>query len=297
MLPFDDFTQELNTDEFEDIDDVEKLLAEFSDEPDPGDSYYEENLEDTVEIPKPRKKRPRKRRKKRYFLRLLVFVFIVFLLQKFAMSDFFTVREIDVEGNAYYTASQVFALSGLRTGENLFTTKTSDAKKALLADPYIKLATIKKVPRGTIRIIIEERSEYAAVPYGDKYILIDETGMVLRIGDQQPALPLLEGMSIIDMRPGEPLEVEQSYLLTDTLALLAVMEENDIYFKKVNFSKVVVRAYIYDELYCEGTPANITSSMKVVRKLVSELYTEGIDKGIIKVGKDNYIAFDPRITE
>jgi len=242
-----------------------------------------------------KKSKKRKRKKKHPFLVFLCLVAIGFGLYEFAMSDFFTVRNIEVEGNHYYTVSQVVDMAGIPTGYNLFKTDVSSAKDALLQDPYIILVSIKKEPFDTIKVVIEEREEYAAVPYGEEYILIDKTGMVLRITDNEPAYPLLVGMTIIEMTPGKPLSVEQSYLLTNTLELLGVMKENDLYFKRVNFSTVVVKAYIYDDLYCEGTPGNITGSMSAVRQLVSQLYNEGTTRGVIKVGKDNYLSFDPQI--
>lgn len=298
MKGFDDFTEELNIDEFESVTDVEDLLASFS-EPVSGEDHegleQEEDISRTQKLPKKSKKK--KRRRKNYLLRLLVAAALVTGAVEFLRSDLFTVTKLAVDGNGYYTASQVFQISGIQTGNNIFATKTDEGRANLLADPYIKYVSIKKELPGTIRITVEEREEYAVVPYGEQYVLIDDTGMVLRISEQEPALPLLEGMTIIDMTPGKPLSVEQSYLLTDTLRLLAVVAENDLYFKRVNFSTVVVKAYIYDSLYCEGTPANITASMESVARLVSELYADKVDKGIIRVGKDDYLSFDPNITE
>ena len=296
MKGFDDFTEELNIDEFESVNDVDDLFASFEDpEPEP-EEPVQTAAKDTQKLPRTKTKK-KKRRRKNYLLRLLVIIALITGAVQFLRSDFFTVTKVAVDGNGYYTASQVFQLSGISTGNNIFATKTDEGRDNLVADPYIKYATIKKELPGTIHITVEERVEYASVPYGEQYVLIDDTGMVLRISDQEPALPLLEGMTIIDMTPGKPLNVEESYLLTDTLELLAVVAENDMYFKKVNFSTVIVKAYIYDDLYCEGTPANITSSMESVARLVSELYAENVDKGIIRVGKDNYLVFDPNITE
>ena len=263
-----------------------------------GDVKKKQSVSKNKDEPKEKNKSKRKRkkhRKKHPLLRFLVFLLVLFGLYKFAMSDFFTVKNIIVEGNHYYTVSQIVDMAQIPTGYNLFETDTSAGKDVLLADPYITLVEIKREPVDTIRITVTEREEYAAVPYGEEYILIDKTGMVLRITDKEPPLPLLIGMTIIEMTPGKPLAVEQSYLLTSTLELLGVMDENDLYFKRVNFSTVVVKAYIYDDLYCEGTPTNITDSMADVRSLVASLYEEGTTRGIIKVGKPGVLSFDPQI--
>lgn len=258
-------------------------------------SGYESAIYEDDQEKVSKKSKKRRRRKKHPFLRFLLFCAFCVGMYFFIRSDFFTVTKIEVSGNRYYTKAQVVEISGLKTGYNLFEMKTLDAKDALLNDPYIRLAEIKKVPRGTIQINIEERLEYAAVPYGEEFILIDEDGMVLRLTDTEPVLPQLLGMTINEMAPGSPLKVEQAYLLTDTLSMISVMEENDLYFKKINFSTVIVRAYIYENYYCEGTPQNIIENMSAIRQLVEEHYKQDITRGVIKVGKGNYLAFSPQI--
>lgn len=241
---------------------------------------------------KPSKKK--KRRRKHYFLRFCIFCALVFGLYYFLNSDFFAVRKFEVTGNQYYTPAQIIEMSGLQSGVNMFfETKTRPARNALLEDPYIRLAEIKRKPKDTIQIVIEERREYAAVPYGEQFVLIDREGTVLRVADEEPALPILGNMSITEMTPGKALQVEQAYLLTDTLSLLNLVEENDIYFKRIDFSTVIIRAYIYDDLYCEGAPANIRDNMASIQKLLQELYKEEITRGVIRVGTDNYLSYSP----
>ena len=60
------------------------------------------------------------------------------------MSDFFTVKNIIVEGNHYFTVSQIVDMAQIPTGYNLFKTDTSTGKDALLAEPYITLVDIKQ---------------------------------------------------------------------------------------------------------------------------------------------------------
>ena len=255
-------------------------------------SGYEDYApEQTAQKPSKKKK---KRRRKHYFLRFCIFCALIFGLYYFLNSDFFAVRKFEVSGNQYYTPAQIIEMSGLQSGVNLFfETKTRPARNALLEDPYIRLAEIKRKPKDTIQIVIEERREYAAVPYGEQFVLIDREGTVLRVADEEPALPILGNMSITEMTPGKALQVEQAYLLTDTLSLLNLVEENDIYFKRIDFSTVIIRAYIYDDLYCEGAPANIRDNMASIQKLLQELYKEEITRGVIRVGTDNYLSYSP----
>ena len=249
------------------------------------------------ENPEKTTKKKKKRRKKHYFLRLLIIIAFIVGVIVTLRSSLFNVRYFEVQGNNYYTAAQVQDLAGLSTGINTFKQKLAPAKEALIADPYIKNVSINRKLPNTVVISIEERAEYACVPFENQYALIDCEGTVLRMSAELPVLPLLDfdRTAIVTAIPGKALEVEQSYLLTNTLALLDVMNQNDLYFKKINFSAVTVKAYIYDDLYCEGTPEHITKQMPLIKKLVEEQFQQGINKGVIKVGKDNYIAFSPKL--
>ena len=281
--------------EIRDIDDLEEFLRETEPVPEP-EPVPEEVLPKDLRDGKVKKKKRKRKRRKRNPL-LVTFILILFLLGcwQFLKSDFFMLKNIEVSGNSYYTPAQVEQLSGIVPGWNIFSYKRDEARAALLKDPYIKLAELSIELPSTMKIDIVEREEYACVPYESSFIIIDREGTVLRIADKQPILPLLEGMTIIDMSPGSALTTEETYLLSDTLDLLSKVEEHDIYFKRINFSSVVVKAYIKDQLYVEGTPANIMDNMQGIAKLAQELYQKGIDRGIIKVGKNNYLSFSPQI--
>ena len=260
------------------------------------ENYIEENrlAQDEYMKNAPAKKK-KKRKKKRYFLKFCIFCLLCTGTYFFLTSEYFNVTEIEILGNDYYTKAQVIQMSQICTGKNMFEFDSTDVRDQLLTDAYIKNVKIRRVPMGKVRITITERMEYAAVPYGDEYVLLDNEGMVLRLAGEPPTLPLLVGMTLVEMTPGQALVVEQSYLLNDTLEMLEVIEGYEVYFKRIDFSTVIIRAYIYDTLYCEGAPGNIRDNMESVEKLLYELYQQEIVHGVIKVGKDNYLAFSPVI--
>ncbi|WP_324824650.1 cell division protein FtsQ/DivIB [Sinanaerobacter sp. ZZT-01] len=244
-------------------------------------------------VKKPRKKK--KRKKKRYLLKTFIFFVIMIGMYYFLTSSFFDIQKISVKENNYYTAEQIIRLSKIKVGKNIFKTSMGNAAGRMRKDPYMKNVKISRRLPSTIVITVEERKEYAVVPYGEEYLLMDEDGMALRKTDVAPTLPLLMGMTVKKMDPGYPLEVEENSVLTDTLKMLSAMEENEIYFKKIDISKVVIKAYIYDYLYCEGTPENIRENMDKLKSVLYKLYTQGIERGVIKMGSDGYFSFSPEI--
>ena len=246
-----------------------------------------------IEKEKVRKKK--KRKKKHYFLKFLALVAFLTGLYFFFTSDLFDIQKIAVEKNSYYTSEQVIQLAGAKTGENLFEVSLSKMKDKLLIDPYIKNVKLKRKLPGEVVIIVEERKEDAAIPYGNSFIIIDNEGMVLRKSDKEPTLTLLVGMTVKNMKPGTPLEVEDNAALTDTLKLLHEVKKHELFFKKIDISTIVVKAYIYDQLICEGTPENIMNNLDSLQEVLYDLYTKGIERGVIKMGSDKYFSFSPLV--
>ncbi|MCL1982705.1 MAG: FtsQ-type POTRA domain-containing protein [Clostridiales bacterium] len=241
------------------------------------------------------KKRKRKRRKKHYLLRLIAIIAAGVGLYCLLSSSIFDVQGITVESNSYYTKEQIISKADAKAGDNIFGVKTKKIKEALLKDPYIKNARVKRTLPGTVVIIVEERSESAAVPFAGAFIILDGDGLVLRKTDVEPKLPLITGMVIKTMDEGKPIETEETGALTGSLKIVGAMEETGVYFKRIDISTVAVKAYIYDQLICQGTPENILKSMENgnLETFVYHLYTKGTERGIINVGSGNEFPFSP----
>jgi cell division protein FtsQ len=240
-------------------------------------------------------RKKKKRKKKRYLLKFIFFVAVITGMYFFFTSSLFDIQKIAVENNSHYTTEQVIKLAGAKTGVNLFEASLSHMKDKLLADPYVRNAKLKRKLPGQIIISVEERKEEAAVPYGSKFIIIDGEGMVLRNTDSKPGITILMGMKVKGMKPGTPLEVEDNSSLTDTLNLLRQAKKHDLFFKKIDISKFVAKAYIYDQLICEGTPENIISNLDYLQEVLYDLYTKGIERGVIKMSSDDYFSFSPLV--
>jgi len=243
------------------------------------------------------KKKKKKRRKKHYFLRLLVFIAVVVGIICLMTSSLFDVQKIEVEGNGYFTAEQVIARSGITQGVNIFfSIDKRGAKKGLMEDPYIKNVTVERKLPSTVVILVEERQETAAIPFTDKYIIVDGEGLILRTSEVEPKIPILMGLTIKEMEPGKPLEVEENSVLNDTLGMVSIMQQSEVYFKKIDISKVMVRAYVYDTLICQGMPEDITKALSdgTLETMLYRLYTDNIQHGTITITSDTTnMAFSP----
>lgn len=244
---------------------------------------------------KKEKQKKKRRKKKNYLLRFVMLILVGVGIYFLLTSDLFTIRELTVKSNQYYTAEQIIEIAHAKTGGNLFEISTSEMKENLLNDAYIKDADVSRRLPDEIVFTVTERQEAAAIPYGDRFIIIDADGMVLRQTDVEPTLTLLTGMTLSNIKAGTPLSVEENSLLNDTLELLDSMKETEIFFKRIEISSIIVKAYIYDNLTCEGTPENILKNMDDLKDVLYDLYVKGIERGVIQVGGEGYYSFSPLV--
>ncbi|MDR2355420.1 MAG: FtsQ-type POTRA domain-containing protein [Clostridiales Family XIII bacterium] len=238
-------------------------------------------------------KKKKKRKKKRYLLKLCAVAFAVFCVHAFLNAPLFDIRSITVENNAYYTSEQIIALTGVAPGENIFRISMREVRRKLLADPYILSVKMKRRLPGDLLVRVVERGEAAFVSDRGEFVIIDENGLVLRRTKTAPLLTELGNLKPIEAEAGRPLVAEENAALTDTLDLLKKVKNAELYFKKVDISNIIIRAYVFDRLVCEGTPAHLSDNLDDLKKILLDLKEQGIERGTVKVGGDRYIAWQP----
>jgi len=231
-------------------------------------------------------------------MKLVILLLIAGGCFAFLASPMFDIADYEVEGNRYYSDEEILVMGGCKTGGNIFwDAGLSDIQERLRKDAYMQEVTVKRSLPDTLVISIVERSQTAAIVYGEKFVVIDGEGTVLRKTGVEPKIPVIRGLTISKMNLGEPIEAEEYVLLRQTLEMLASMEKEDMYFKKIELSKMQIRAYVSDSLICQGTPEHLMEAMEEQRlqMVIQELYAEEIQRGTIKVSGDDYISFTPKI--
>lgn len=240
-------------------------------------------------------------KRKHPFRNFLIFVCISGIIIYLMSTSIFDIKTIIVRGNHYYSEKQVITLSDAQTGVNIFWgAGDSKIKNRLKKDPYFDNVSIRRRLPSTLVIKVEERKQIAAVEYGDKYVVIDPKGVVLRTGKIDPKLTLISGLKIREMKKGQGLKVKQSKSFEKTLKMLEAMEKGDIFFKKTTFEEgqnANIRAYILDNLVVRGKPAYVMKRLNSgdLQKVVNNLVKNGNARGTIYIDENNFITFSPDI--
>lgn len=246
------------------------------------------------------KKKKRDRRKKRMnpLVKLLILVLIIGGTAGIMSTSSFDVANFEIEGNSYYSDEEIMVMGDCKTGGNIFWgAGLSEIKERLSKDAYMEDVKVRRSLPSTVVIEITERKQTAAIVYGDNYVVIDQDGIVLRKTSVEPKITVIRGLTISKLAVGETIETEETVLFRQTMEMLAAMQKGDLYFKKVEISKVQIKAYIYDHLLCEGSPEDLMEAIDTgkLQVVMQELYEKDIERGTIKVSGADYISFTPEI--
>ena len=240
----------------------------------------------------------RKKRRIKFVIKLGVFLLLCGAAVFMIKAPFFDVSKFEVLGNNYYSDEEVLVMGNCKTGGNIFIgTDTGYIKARLEKDAYMVSVQVKRVLPDTIRIELKERKQTAAIVYGEKYVVVDGEGIVLRKTGVMPQIIVLKGLTISKLSVGEKIEAEEKILLRQTLEMLGVMEKSNMFFKTIELSEGEIKAHILDNLICQGTPENIMKAMTndSLQLVVQELFDRKIERGTIKISGERTVSFTPKI--
>ena len=233
-----------------------------------------------------------------FFIKPLIVIGAVLGLIIFSLSGFFTIRNIEVNGNRYYTDNEIIQMAHAETGGNLlYRPEKKKIRTYLERDPYINSVEIHRKLPGTLIITVKERSQIAAIKYGDEYLVIDRNGTLLRKTETQPKVTMLTGIKIKKATLGEPLEARNEDVFKDALTLLGKMEDGGIYFIRIEMSEMYIKAYVYESMVVSASIKEIESAIDQghIQQILQKLFAKNIKRGTIAISEDGYASFTPDI--
>lgn len=245
----------------------------------------------------PRKKKTH--RKHYYLLKILIVIALLLGAALFLLSPVFNIEKIEVQGNHYYSDSEVINIATAQKGVSLFWMKgRSQMRKKLLQNPYFTEVKFRCRLPSTLIIRVKERQQVAAIKYGDQYIVIDGTGRVLRKTDVNPDITILKGLTLSRITVGERVKAEEGGTLQYMLDMIKETQKGDFYFREIDMSGVIVKAYITKTLLVKCSASQLKKAVADgnLQKVVNKLFKSKIYRGTISIGKANYMYFSPSVS-
>lgn len=147
---------------------------------------------------------PKKRRGRRagsYILYyLLAAIIVVIVLVILANTVLFKCVEIEVVGNTRYSAAEIIARSGLKTGDNLLHVNTGEAAENIVGSlAYVDEAAVKRSFPTRLVITVDEAEKWFALSQGGVTAAISCKGKILEHGGT-------EGLTVVKGFDAETIE-------------------------------------------------------------------------------------------
>ena len=240
----------------------------------------------------------KKRRKRRKQIKILAILFVVLVIvfAIVASQPKYHIKEIQVVGNNQMTQSQIINDSEVKVGESIFKMNTFLRERNMKKNPFYSSIKIKREFPNKVVITVEERKPTIAFPYGEKYVLINSDGIVMKLSDKNPKLSEIVGVTIKTMKRGKVLKTNDDELFRKSLEFLELVEDNDLFFKRIDLRKKNAKLNVYGKLYVKGKMSDIIASIENgnMKKVLIDVYSKEIKRGTIVIDGDKTCSFTPK---
>ncbi|MGB4163516.1 MAG: FtsQ-type POTRA domain-containing protein [Bacillota bacterium] len=141
----------------------------------------------------------------RLFTTAVTIVLVCIAALSLMYSSAFTVSEINVVGNSYFTDAEVVAMAGLTDPVNLFRVNVRECEARLKKSSKIEEAVVRKVLPNTLTIDVIERTGVGLIRYNGIFCEIDANGVVITdvLDPVRVELPVLTGLQPTYLASGE----------------------------------------------------------------------------------------------
>ena len=166
----------------------------------------------------------------RLIRKIIIIVLAIIALIIFLASDFFDIKEIQVENNEVVSKDEIISLSQINGNKNIFGINTNVIKNNIKQNSYIENITItRRLPNKLIFQIKERKVKYM-IQLGDAYIYINNQGYILDISNEKKDKPILLGIKtdVSQLKKGKRLISEDLKKLDIVNRIYEVSNNNEI---------------------------------------------------------------------
>lgn len=179
---------------------------------------------------------------------------------------FFRVEDVIITGNSRYSVAEVLEVSGIETGDNLFSVSAGKVSRQLRSRlPYIQTVTVKKLLPDTVAITVTEAPAAGAIEGSEGWWLIGSDGKLLEQVSSARGYAAITGVTPLAPAVGTFLAAEdaQGQKVENLKELLAALEENGLLegLEKVDLSDEFSVTFVYDGRFMVELSATLENGM------------------------------------
>ncbi len=246
------------------------------------------------------KRRNRRRRRGRasFLLRLLSLIIVVAAIVA-ALTMFFRIDTIVVEGNERYTDEQIIEAAGVQKEQNLVLLNKYNVKQAIFDQlPYVETVVInRKYPDALILTVTECSASAALSGAGGTWLMSDEGKILERTAQIPEGCVSVTGSELVEPAVGTQaaFSEEDSYKLDRLLTLLRAAEEKQLLgmIGSIDLGDGTAITLTYLDRFTVKMPwdADLAYKLENVRTVVDVL--EANETGTIDLMTDGKASFIP----
>ncbi len=140
-----------------------------------------------------RVKRRRKRRRKRGIISFLFIILILLCVGLIIIkTPLFNVEKVTVKGNVLVSEEDIFKVSGIYEGQNIFDHLSSYYEEKIHTLPYVSTVKVQKKFPSEIYITVSEEYEYAVLDFGGVGVFCDKHGKSIKIATMEETEKLIK---------------------------------------------------------------------------------------------------------
>lgn len=178
---------------------------------------------------------------------ILIALFLKEAKSVLAYNPQFVIQDIILENTGLIDKNILADILKIETKKGLFDISTNKIVKILQRDPDIKSAIVEKILPGTLKIRIKERVAYLRLDIGEEEYLIDNSGVVLLREMGNGSVPVINGLKMKKLIPGESCMVPE---LENILNILQIGDSLG-WGKFMEISKIDVHSEEYISIYAK----------------------------------------------
>ncbi|AHM56347.1 putative polypeptide-transport-associated domain protein FtsQ-type [Peptoclostridium acidaminophilum DSM 3953] len=213
------------------------------------------------------------------------------------MFGYFNVKDIEINGIIKLNKSELLKAANISKGGNIFLYDVSEIEKALLLNPYVKNASVKREFPDKLSVDIMERMELFCIPYMGSYVIIDEEGNVLRVENDINNLdrPILSGIEMENFKIGNKIKLGKKDVMPKLLELLNACSGSNIL---ENISEIGIDKKGGIRLYTMtgvvvllGDVQKLDYKIPLLKAILIDLYKKNINYGAIDMRYNGYPVY------
>lgn len=168
----------------------------------------------------------RRKKRKKILISIVLITIMIAIFTYLLTSPTFQIKDIEIEGYKQLTQEQIYELSEIKLGDNIFKTLEIVAKVKLKENGYIEDVKIEKIYPDKIKIIVTEREKaYQVLTETGTYINIDEQGYIIDYSKDKQEYILITGMEITEENIPHRLEENDLEKMENILHILDESKE------------------------------------------------------------------------